>query len=67
MGIQIGDNNKIKNSIIAEDGEVSKGIQKKGFAERHPILIGLAISLMAGFILMFSFWKDIIGWIENMV
>lgn len=66
MGIQIGDNNKIENSIVTENGTVDKGIQKKVFAERHPILIGLVISLIAGFILMFSFWKDIISWLENL-
>ena len=66
MGIKIGDKNKIKNSIVTENGNVHKDTQKKGFVERHPIFIGLIISLIAGFILMFSFWKDIIGWLENL-
>ena len=67
MGIQIGDNNKIKNSVVTENGTVHKDTsQKKTFVERHPILVGLIISLIAGFVLMFSFWKDIISWIENL-
>ena len=65
MGIQIGDNNNIKNSIVTEGGNIDKNVHKKGFVERHPILIGLAISLVTGFILMFSFWKNIISWIEH--
>lgn len=66
MGIQIGDNNNIKNSVVTENGTVHKDTQKKSIVERHPILVGLIISLIAGFILMFSFWKDIISWLENL-
>jgi len=67
MSINIGDKNKIKNSSIGHkygssnhhDKELDK---KKSFANEHPILV----SLITGFIFLFSFWKDIINWIENL-
>ena len=66
--IKIGDNNKIANATIA--GKIEKSAynneDKKSFAERHPVLLSLLISLLAGFILLFSFWKDIIDWIEGL-
>lgn len=66
--IKIGDNNKIANSTIA--GKIEKPAynneDKKSFAERHPVLLSLLISLLAGFILLFSFWKHIIDWIEGL-
>lgn len=61
---KIGDNNAIgKNASV----NVSKGTtEHKNFAERHPILIGLFCSLVVGIGLMFTFWSNIITWIEGL-
>lgn len=66
MGINLGDSNKIKNSIIAEkvEGE-TKFPRKKSFYEKHPIVCAFCISLAAGVILLFSFWSQAIAWIEG--
>lgn len=67
MSIKIGDKNKIKNSTIA--GHVvnnDKGV-KKGLCEKHPIICGVLISLITGIILLFSFWQNIISWIEEVL
>lgn len=66
MGIQIGDNNKIKNTVIADNGTVESNPIKKKFYERHPVLISVIVSFTIGFILLFSFWHDIIAWIESL-
>lgn len=36
------------------------------FASRHPIFIGTIISLLVGFLLLFSFWGEVITWIEGL-
>ncbi len=63
MGIQIGDNNIIKNSVITSEG-CSK--EKKKWWDRHPVLAGAIASLIVGFILMFSFWDRIISYLEGL-
>ena len=65
MSIKIGDNNKISKSTIAET--ISTGVrrEKKNFCEKHPILCSIVISFFVGFILLFSFWKNIITLIER--
>lgn len=65
MGINIGNNNKITNSNICENGTVPKN--KKTFAEKHPIFIGLMCFFIIGVLLMFSFWKDIISFLEGLI
>ena len=62
MGVQIGDNNRIKNSVIA-DGDISAG--RKRWAERHPIIVGVLISFGVGFLLLFNFWERIVLIIEG--
>ncbi len=62
MGIIIGNNNKIKNSIIS-DGDSSEA--RKNWVERHPIIINVLISFGVGFLLLFSFWNDIIVFLEG--
>lgn len=66
MGIKIGNDNKLKNVTIAEKIEVSDKhkAENKKLAERHPILTGLFCSLVVGIWLMFSFWQDIVSFIE---
>lgn len=66
MSIKIGDNNKIKNSSIGNQYNFNEGEKKKSFAERHPIIVSFVVSLIAGFILLLSFWKDVVNWIEGM-
>ena len=65
MGINIGDNNKFKNVTITEKmkSTVEPKSEKKTFAERHPILIGLFCSFVIGVILLFYFWKEIINFL----
>lgn len=71
MSIKIGDKNKIKNSVIGHQfGSNNENIRvpeaKKTYAEKHPILISSLVSLIVGFILLFSFWKTIIDWLEGL-
>lgn len=65
MGINIGNNNKIKNSNIAENMTTSPTDEKKGVFNKHPWLCGILVSIIAGLILMFSFWDNIITYIER--
>lgn len=66
----IGSNNKITNSSIAvnieRDGTNEKNGRRKSFAEKHPVLISVLVSFVVGFILLFSFWKQIVTWIEGL-
>lgn len=68
MSIQIGDNNTISNSTISERIETDKESKKKrSFYEKHPIICGFLISLVAGFVLLFSFWGKIISFLEGLL
>ena len=60
MSINIGNNNKIKGTNIAEITNV-----KKKFYEKHPVICSFSISLVAGIVLLFSFWDKIISLIEG--
>ena len=60
MSINIGDNNKIKRLEINDDQSV-----KKSFYEKHPVICGFLISLVAGIVLLFSFWDRIVNLIEG--
>lgn len=70
MSIRIGDNNKISNSQIGHNNVSNSSgpecAEKKNFIEKHPILISVIVSLATGFVLLFSFWKDIVDWIEGL-
>ena len=65
VGINIGDGNKIVNSKIAEKIENTKLKEKKRFYDKHPWICGILVSLFVGIILLFSFWQNIITWIEG--
>mgnify|MGYP000239685094 FL=1 len=65
MGINIGNGNKIVNSNIAEKIENTNLKEKKRLYDKHPWLCGGLISLVVGIILLFSFWQNIITWIEG--
>ena len=60
MSVTIGNNNKIKNTIIADNCS-NKEItdNQKSFLQKHPIICGIFIAVIAGFILTFSFWDKI--------
>ena len=66
MSIKIGNHNKISNSIIAEESNVSKDPAGKRNSQQHPIIYGIIIAVVAGFILMFSFWDKIRLFIEGL-
>lgn len=61
--INIGNNNRFNNSPLSvnSSGETSNA---RSFYEKHPWISGILISLVAGIILLFSFWEDIINFIE---
>ncbi len=66
MSINIGNNNKIKGTNIAEKIEVKEITNvKKKFYEKHPVICSFSISLVAGIVLLFSFWDKIISLIEG--
>lgn len=66
MSVNIGNGNKINNSTIAEHITNSESPKKKeGFFNRHPVISSFLISLAAGIVLLFSFWDNIVKWIEE--
>lgn len=69
QSVRIGDHNKIKNSNIAgrmQSQPDNNTSAKKKFSEKHPILLSVIVGLATGFILLFSFWQDIVNWIEGL-
>ena len=62
--INVGNNNKFKNSPISINNS-EKLPDIKGFCEEHPWISGILISLFAGIICMLSFWDKIIDLIET--
>ncbi|WP_041054961.1 hypothetical protein [Jeotgalibacillus campisalis] len=69
MSIRIGNNNKIKNSSIghkySSNGVESDSSSKEKFHKKHPVLFNLLISLVGGFLLLFSFWESLVIWLES--
>lgn len=66
MGIKIGNNNKIKNSNIGHQNTVSTS-KKKSFYDKHPLLVSISISFLIGFLLLFSFWRNIVDALESLL
>ncbi len=67
--IIIGDNATISRSAIGGKLTNSTGSRKdnsQSFFDRHPVVCSLAISFFVGFVLLFSFWKEIINAIEGL-
>ena len=62
--INVGNNNKLKNSPIFINNS-GKLPDIKRFYEKHPWISGILISLFAGIICMLSFWGKIIQFIET--
>ena len=70
MSINIGDKNKITNSSIGHKYSSSnhhdkEPDNKKSFATEHPVITSAIVSVFITFTFLFSFWKDIINWMEN--
>ena len=62
------------NYIVTGDGSINYTVAKnesqspktkKSFVN-HPLFIGIVSAVVAGMILMFSFWEKIVSWIENL-
>lgn len=66
QNITIGSNNKIKNSTIAGIINTNGADTSKGFYEKHPVLCSVLISFLVGLILLFSFWDQVISFIEEL-
>lgn len=64
QSVKIGDGNKICDSTIASLVQETSS-SKKTFWEKHPILTGVIGAVIAGAILMFSFWGKIVTFIEG--
>lgn len=64
QSINIGDGNKIKGSTIANK-VVNTSENKKTFYEKHPVVCGFLVSLIAGVVALFSFWSEIVKFIEG--
>lgn len=65
VSINIGNGNKIKNSNIAEKIDNAYSNENKRLYDKHPWICSAFISFFAGIILLFSFWENIIAWIEG--
>lgn len=65
MSIKIGDNNKINKSNIGHNKNSAP--PPKNFFANHPFITGVFISMVAGFIMLFSFWEKAVKWIENLI
>mgnify|MGYP000851278657 CR=1 FL=1 len=66
QNITIGSNNKIKNSTIAGIINANGADTSKGFYEKHPVFCSVLISFLVGLILLFSFWDQVISFIEGL-
>ncbi len=64
--VRIGDGNSISNSTIASTIQQAQSEPKKSFGDKHPVLTGLFVSIVAGAILMFSFWEKLIAFAEGL-
>lgn len=69
QSVKIGNGNKIRNSNVAGKIENHSGSMpsdvKKSFCKKHPVICSFLISLVAGIVLLFSFWSNIIEIIEG--
>ena len=63
--IKIGDNNIIRKSHIGKMEAEKATANKQPFHQRHPWITAIVASLIAGFILLFSFWGRIIAFFDG--
>lgn len=66
MKIKIGDKNKISNSVIGEQVNINTESKKENFFQKHPVITSIVTGLATGLILLFSFWADVIRFIEDL-
>lgn len=69
QSVRIGDNNNISNTnIVGGTGNQQENntSSKKKFSEKHPIFTSVIVGLITGVVLLFSFWQDIVNWIEGL-
>ena len=64
VSIRIGNNNRIKKSVIAENSKVPEKKENKKWYEKHPIFIAVVAAVIAGIVLKFSMWDKMIEMIE---
>ncbi|HEX9059048.1 MAG TPA: hypothetical protein VF941_02620 [Clostridia bacterium] len=72
MGVKIGNHTKIgnynaigDNASVRVNSKVSKEqSEKKNWFIKHPFLASIIASIIAGIILLFSFWSNIVKAIE---
>lgn len=66
MSIHIGNNNKIsKSTFISNSNNINQKDDKKNFFEKHPLVLAVAGGVFASTIMLFSFWENIIKFIEG--
>ena len=66
MSINIGDNNKIENSTISDNSIVNiETKQRKNWAEKHPLIIGIIVAVVAGLILELAFWDEFLQFLNS--
>lgn len=66
MSINIGNNNRIKKSVIAENSKIPKKKENRKWYEKHPIFIAVVAAIIAGIVLKFSMWDKMIEMIEHL-
>jgi len=66
MGLKIGNKNKFYNSTIAGGSVVILKNESTSFFHKHPILSAIIAGVIAGVILLLSFWDDVVLFIENL-
>lgn len=66
MSIHIGNDNKISNStFVSNSKNVNIKENNKNFFEKHPLLLTIIGGVLASVIMLFSFWDNIVKFIES--
>lgn len=65
--VTIGAGAHIENSSIGSFDSRAAEASKKSVYERHPILCAVGVSFLVGLVLMFSFWQDVIAFLEGLI
>ncbi|MDE7434791.1 MAG: hypothetical protein K2N01_03060 [Lachnospiraceae bacterium] len=66
MSINIGNSNRIKKSIIAENSKIPEKKENRKWHEKHPIFIAVVAAVISGIVLKFSVWDKMIQIIEHL-
>ncbi len=66
MSIHIGNNNKISQStFVSNSDNINPKEDKKNFFEKHPLLLAVTGGVFVSAIMLFSFWENVIKFIEG--